>query len=231
MTLPLQHWSPCRPGVASAPLLLLLQLLLVALPCAPAQNTTTQFATHLEMGEIISKPLEAGQNATYKPSSSSSSSTYAPSSSSSTISSSRYTSYGSSRGVATRAVIVGVVLVSTYALYSNHYYYTTRFYYNDYYDDCALRNITAERAGQGDYYIDPNAVAAIPNTVPYQSGSFDLIQFNNTLYNQTNGLVVDPAYCNSTYTGGAAAVRAAVLWLLAAVAAACCVLGWGPELL
>lgn len=92
----------------------------------------------------------------------------------------------------------------------------SRFHYDGYYDDCALRNVTdAAQVNGTDYAIDLATVNQLPNTVPYDPATDNIITYNATLYNET-GLIIDAPYCNYTEIGdggGSAEVRAAgVLW-------------------
>ncbi|GLI68519.1 hypothetical protein VaNZ11_012966, partial [Volvox africanus] len=93
--------------------------------------------------------------------------------------------------------IVGAAVL-TYVYFHGQSYPATRFNYTDYYDDCALRNITASQTGLNDSSIDPSVVARLPDVLATSTTSGDLIAFNRTLYNATNGLIIDSEYCNYT---------------------------------
>ncbi|GIL90513.1 hypothetical protein Vretimale_17600 [Volvox reticuliferus] len=140
--------------------------------------------------------------------------------------SSRSTTYGRSVGVTTRYRIVGAAVL-TYVYFHGQSYPATRFNYTDYYDDCALRNITAYQTGLNDSSIDPSVVASLPALLATSTTSGDLIAFNQTLYNATNGLIIDSPYCNyttmySTENGGGAigVARMPLLFMLALAAIA-----------
>ncbi|GIL61038.1 hypothetical protein Vafri_15405 [Volvox africanus] len=96
---------------------------------------------------------------------------------------------------------------------------------SDYYDDCALRNITAYQTGLNDSSIDPSVVASLPDLLATSTTSGDLIAFNHTLHNATNGLIIDSEYCNYTTlstsesAGGAVSVALVPLLLMLLLAA------------
>lgn len=96
----------------------------------------------------------------------------------------------------------------------------------DYYDDCILRNATAAELGGSDALVDATAIDTLSSIVPNASDFNDLAEYNTSLFNATNGLIVDPAYCNYTYIGSSAgAARAPVLALALALATALGI-GW-----
>ncbi|GIL61037.1 hypothetical protein Vafri_15405, partial [Volvox africanus] len=138
--------------------------------------------------------------------------------------SSRTTTYGSSVGVTARYRILGAAVL-TYVYFHGQSYPATRFNYTDYYDDCALRNITAYQTGLNDSSIDPSVVASLPDLLATSTTSGDLIAFNHTLHNATNGLIIDSEYCNYTTlstsesAGGAVSVALVPLLLMLLLAA------------
>ncbi|KXZ53713.1 hypothetical protein GPECTOR_6g630 [Gonium pectorale] len=73
-----------------------------------------------------------------------------------------------------------------------------RFYYEDgeYYDDCALRNMTAYSLGDRDSAIDPAALNQLPQLLPASATAADLATFNQSLYLASNGVIIDELYCN-----------------------------------
>ncbi len=110
----------------------------------------------------------------------------------------------------------------------------SRFNYDGYYDDCALRNVTeAAQANGTDYAIDLDTVNQLPDTVPYNPATDNIMTYNATLYNET-GLIIDSPYCNYTQIGGggSAAVRAVgalwhVVWAMMGMAVATAVAQMG----
>ncbi|EFJ49868.1 hypothetical protein VOLCADRAFT_89301 [Volvox carteri f. nagariensis] len=142
-----------------------------------------------------------------------------------TVSSGRTTTYGRSIGVTTRIRVITAAAVISLVYFNGFTYPATRFYYDGYYDDCALRNITAARAGLDDSTIDPVILTQLPTLLATSNTSADIIAFNRTLYNNTNGLIIDPAYCNYTSTansgsGAGTAVRQSTLLTMLLAAAA-----------
>ncbi|KXZ47153.1 hypothetical protein GPECTOR_37g159 [Gonium pectorale] len=114
--------------------------------------------------------------------------------------------YATSYGASSRVRMATYSILAYYVLFQGHSYPCVRFNYNDtYYDDCALRNATAAAAGLPDSTIDLATVNALPQLIPESGTSSDILAFNDSLYNVSNGLIVDSAFCNYTYiTPGAA---------------------------
>ncbi|GLC35875.1 hypothetical protein PLESTB_000515100 [Pleodorina starrii] len=137
--------------------------------------------------------------------------------------------YGRSIGVSSRLRIVTAATLAI--VYFNGYNYpAARFYYNDYYDDCALRNATAQQAGLNDSSINDVVIAQLPDLLAASNSAVDVNEFNQTLYNTTNGLIIDPAFCNYTYqNSGAHAARLSLLLAAALVAAAMWVVAAAAE--
>ncbi|PNW70270.1 hypothetical protein CHLRE_17g712900v5 [Chlamydomonas reinhardtii] len=125
------------------------------------------------------------------------------------------TSYGFSSPARITAVGAGV-----FVLYGGHSYPSTRIIYDQSNtDDCALRNVTAAQLGGNDFDINPTAVNRTLPLILSNTTGRSILEFNNTLYNQT-GLIVDPDYCNYTRygsAGGGSASAARVPVLLALV--------------
>ncbi|KXZ47152.1 hypothetical protein GPECTOR_37g158 [Gonium pectorale] len=111
-----------------------------------------------------------------------------------------YYVYGTSYGAASRVRVATVTILAYYVIFQGYSYPSVRFNYNDtYYDDCALRNATAAAAGLPDSTIDLATVNALPQLIPESASSGDVLAFNQSLYNVSKGLIVDPAFCNYTY--------------------------------